>query len=270
MKIETYTFTWNEQDRIPLYLDHYGFADKHFVFDSNSDDNTREIVLNNKKCTLSVNNENKLDNEGQLAIKERCWENSDADWVIVGDVDEFLYHPNLIELLSTTSAVVLQPSFAYNMVCDSFIGNLKKINRGVLLACADPLKFETIEPANIHNFWCYCGNLSSPELLKPEMKWLKCLLFRPSEISTMRWAIGKHWCQPLGKNGKNIKIERVLDLILLHYHYLGIEWVLDRNKKYLSRLSDVYIRYGMGSEYAIDRKYLENYIESGIPIDIIK
>jgi hypothetical protein len=49
LKIETYTIAFNNPIRIQWYLDHYNFADKHFIFDDSFWPGNRTVQVNDKK-----------------------------------------------------------------------------------------------------------------------------------------------------------------------------------------------------------------------------
>ena len=259
MKIETYSIVWNEEDKLPWYLEHYSFADKHFLFnDISSDDKTKEIILSSSKCSL-INVDFGLNNQEFRDLKDKCWKDSDADWVIVGDIDEFLFHPNMVQLLSTTSADILQPSIAYNMVCDPFTNNWKEIKNGVIIGNENPGEVKIMAD----NF---VDNVLIIGLGHDLTKWLKCMLFRPSKVDTMQWNLGCHFCKPLGKNGHELSIQRILNLNFLHYHYIGVEKVLEKHKKYVVRAAANNEDY---AEYHLSRNDILAYIQSGNPIDFL-
>lgn len=103
MRIHLYTLSWNEEKMMPFFLKHYSkFCEKIVVFDNESSDSTPEIVKsfpNTELRTWSSNNQ--INDQMYLDIKNSAYKESrgQADWVIVCDTDEFLYHPNLMKKL---------------------------------------------------------------------------------------------------------------------------------------------------------------------------
>jgi hypothetical protein len=101
MIIHTYSIMRNEEDLLPYFLRHYSsFADRIFIVDHHSSDNTQKLAESHPKVTM-------LDYDfGDKFAEEDindCFENSYkkysrgvADWVMVVDGDEFLYHPYML------------------------------------------------------------------------------------------------------------------------------------------------------------------------------
>lgn len=104
MVIHVYSIMRNEEDLLPYFLRHYStFADKIFIIDDKSTDKTVKIAKTNKKVRLLPYKFT----EGYFE-KERndCFEGfykkysrGVADWVMVVDGDEFIYHKNLVAVL---------------------------------------------------------------------------------------------------------------------------------------------------------------------------
>jgi glycosyltransferase involved in cell wall biosynthesis len=103
LKIHVYTVAWNEELMMPFFLRHYlAFSEKIVVFDNESTDRTAEIVRACPRAELrSYATDNQNSERSKLSIKNQAYKESRgrADWVIVCDVDEFLYHPRLVGLL---------------------------------------------------------------------------------------------------------------------------------------------------------------------------
>ncbi len=104
MNIDVYTMVWNEERRLPRFLNHYRqFARTIHVADHGSTDRTPELL-----AAASIRVEHLPDDgffhwdgpDGVLAWRNNAWKQSrDADWVIVVDVDEILYHHDLLTYL---------------------------------------------------------------------------------------------------------------------------------------------------------------------------
>ena len=160
MKIEVYVLAWNEERLINQFIDWYAFADIT-VLDNYSTDTTVELARS-RGCSVIKYGSMQQDNQAMKQIKEDCWKNSKADWVVVCDMDEFLYHPRLLSLLEYTSATVIQTQ-GYQMVSEEPMP-------------AIDLKFGSREPGLD-----------------------KSICFRPGKITSMNWDHGCHHCNPIGE-----------------------------------------------------------------------
>lgn len=91
---------FNEAAILPFFLDHYiNFvgASKIVLFDGGSNDGTAEIAARYPQVELVVRVSEKLDDRVLMAIRNEEWKQyrNDCDWMVVCDVDEFIYHPQL-------------------------------------------------------------------------------------------------------------------------------------------------------------------------------
>ena len=105
MKIHVYSPMYNEEVLLPYWLRHYEtFADQIFVWDDDSTDSTREILSKHPKVTLLPREKHGLWDDyfvDELFPQYKQYSRGIADWVIAVDADEFVYHPNLKEVLKT-------------------------------------------------------------------------------------------------------------------------------------------------------------------------
>lgn len=105
--IELYMIAFNEGEILPFVLDYYStFCSKITVYDNFSTDNTREIAEKYGEVKL-FGRAGVLDDQAYLEVKNHCWKGSNADWVIVCDTDEVLYHPRLTENLAGHPAATI-------------------------------------------------------------------------------------------------------------------------------------------------------------------
>jgi glycosyltransferase involved in cell wall biosynthesis len=90
------------------FLNYYKeFCDKIIIYDNESTDNTLEIIKSCKNAEIRTwNSDNQIDDLKYLQIKENAYKESRgvADWVIICDTDEFIYHPNLLTVLKNYKA----------------------------------------------------------------------------------------------------------------------------------------------------------------------
>jgi len=92
MKIEAFLLCWNERDIMPLVVKHYAkFCDKITILDNHSTDGSQELAKE-LGCVVIPFGTKFFDDQENMNIKNSCWKGSDADWVIVADFDEILFH----------------------------------------------------------------------------------------------------------------------------------------------------------------------------------
>lgn len=160
MKIDTFVLGWNEEKRIRDFISWY-HGTNITLLDNYSSDNTANIAYENG-CKVIQYGDNTQNNVHMLEIKESCWKNSDADWVIVCDMDEFLYHPKFFKILSTTKTTIIK-CVGYNMISEIPLP-ISEINIGARDFRGD-----------------------------------KSICFRPDRIDSMNWLYGCHLCNPKGE-----------------------------------------------------------------------
>ena len=107
---------------MPYWLRHYTqFVDKIIVYDDNSDDGSKELMLDAgvevRACPWSGIDDIIYPLFASNQYKEA---RQQADWVIWVDGDEFIYHPNIRSRLEqlTRSGVTVPHTQGYNMFSD--------------------------------------------------------------------------------------------------------------------------------------------------------
>jgi tetratricopeptide (TPR) repeat protein len=228
LKIHIYTLCWNEELFLPHFFRYYSFAEKIVVYDNESNDNSQKLIKQQKNAELrrySTNNE--FRDDIHQYIKNTAWKESKglADFVIVCDLDELLYHPQLFDFLATMlkkEESILIPR-GFDMICDSLpqsnIDIVSNYFRG------------------IRNIW-----------------YDKPILFNPNLIEEINYNAGAHSCFPKGK----ICYARNYQAKLLHYKYLGKSYLIQRYAQYRQRLSEINKKNNWGGHYSVDNKKLES------------
>lgn len=128
MNITVYTITYNEEIVLPFFIKHYRnrFPNcKIVIFDNESTDNTQKIALENGCEIFIYDTNNQIMDDAYLSIKNRCWKDSNADWVIIVDCDEFLD----IQKKDLTEKYNIIKSEGWDMIGDTL--DINKINSGV-------------------------------------------------------------------------------------------------------------------------------------------
>ena len=103
MKICLITLCRNEKTLVPYFLNHYGdWVDEIIVFDNESTDGTPEELKQHPKVKIISYSTNKFFKEEMLtSIRNDAFRlmGLSADWFIIVDFDEFVYHPDMRKYL---------------------------------------------------------------------------------------------------------------------------------------------------------------------------
>jgi hypothetical protein len=207
MKIDVYFTVYNDEVILPYFLKHYSsFANRIFAFYDESTDRTKEILSQNPKVTIIDVEEHGI-NEGywtkKLWTKYENLSRGKADYVMLVDTDEFIYHPNLIEVLKREKELgtqVIQPE-GFFMMSDKFPTTNGQI-------------YEEVKKG-VPDFWS-----------------TKCCLFDPSIY--IRFRTGRHSIAKIQRNAI-IKAGSEIGIKMLHYRYLGDKYIKERDIKDFNR-----------------------------------
>jgi len=213
MIIHVYTMCYNEEILMPYFLRHYSqFADKIFIFDNHSTDETSKIADACPKVHRVVYGDpNKFYDSHLIKMKNEEYKKSRgvADWVVVVDVDEILYHNDIISLLKQykDSGIIFPKVSGYDMIGDVYPSSEFQIY--------DEIK---------------CGI--------PDKMYCKRAVFNPSV--DINYVVGAHKCSPRGPVVESLSA----DIKLLHYRFLCKEFFVNNMKRRSARLSDENIKRG--------------------------
>lgn len=228
MKISAYTVCFNEEELLPFYLRHYGaLADRIVVWDNGSTDRSVEMARAFPHPSLEVRH---FDSGGELRetrlldVKNNCWKGDDADWVIVGDVDELLYCPDLRGFLARNGRFDLFRPRGFNMVADRFPADAYR-----------PIIEQVKEGA-------------------PNPSYAKVVLFRPDRVREINYLPGCHECRPVGSDLCLYDGERVPNspLLLCHYKNLGFDYRWRKHEAYRQRLGLDFRMHRWAWQYTLD------------------
>ena len=213
MTIDVFSLCYNEEIILPYFLKHYKkFVRNITIYDNMSTDNSVNIMNEYGVNVIPYDTQGKLEESAFLNIKNNSWKGSDADWVIVCDVDELIYHENIIEVLTNTHVNHIVTE-GYEMMSETLPTTEGQIY--------EELKF---------------GHFKTD--------YSKACLFKPSEVTNIKFGPGCHFSSPTGPNIISIQDSGIK---LLHYKYLNREVLIKKYDHYRVRQSEEMKRMGWGN-----------------------
>lgn len=210
---------------LPYFFRHYdSIVDRYFICDNGSTDRSRDLLAANRNVVLG---EFRIDGGSfvQAATNHynQCWKQSRgaADWVIVVNVDEHVYHPDLrgyLQACTTNGVSILRPE-GYNMVADGWPPSRQPLWKTVRHGMRDPI-------------------------------WDKPQVFDPNRIQEIDFSPGRHAASPIGE----AVFPRNERARLLHYKYLGADYLLRRHAELRARIPAADLERGWGYQYTWDEQ----------------
>jgi glycosyltransferase involved in cell wall biosynthesis len=234
MKINVITVTKNEGRILPFFLDHYSkFCDSIMICDGHSTDNTADVVSQYSKTKLVyLDDGNELDDLTLLDIRNNYYKQfrDQFDWQIVCDVDEFLYHPNILGVLKEFKdrGVTWPQVNGYQMISKVFptygVPITDQVKRGI---------WDTSR---------YPGSIR------------KRIIFDPQKITNINYNMGCNYAEPQGivvpdceahtnGDGEYASLgtflkDAPIKLKMLHYKYLSYEYTVNKSTFHMNRRSE--------------------------------
>ena len=221
--VHLYSVCWNEERIIPHFMAYYGRFVEHFtIYDNGSTDSTLSLLATYPNVTvIETGRGGVFDERANLQIKNTAWKASagKADFVVVCDMDEFLFHENLDVLLAI----------------------MKKQGFTVLR----PLGFQMVS----EHLPTYDGNTLLTEWVtmgvEDEHNYSKTILFDPNRLTEIHFKPGCHRSLPEGV----VKLFRSDYAKLLHYKYVDREEILRKTQTYRQTFSEESRTRGWGRHY---------------------
>ena len=231
--VHAYFLCYNEEYILPHLLRYYStFCEKIHIIDNMSTDRSVEIInsFENTEVIPYDSNEEVRD-DIYLKIKNNIWKTSIgiADYVIVGDADEFLYHKVMVNFLTESfeKGITLFKPEGYHMIGDED-----------LILSPDDSIFEKVTEGII-------GSSND-----------KLMLFDCNKITNINYSFGCHVANPVGQ----IVLSNDTNLKMLHYKYLGLADFIPKQKLRGDRLSQFNKINNLGSYYLYEaEKHKEEY-----------
>lgn len=227
MNVEIYTLCHQEAKIIPYYMRHYRQYGQPFLFEGHSTDGSAELAKSLGAIIVPLETNNEVRDDIFVGVKNNCWKQSKADWVIICDMDEFVYHPVFIKYLSTVKETIIIPR-TFEMIADKYPTTTGQIYSEVQYG------FEILP---------------------------KMFLFKPRELTEISYGAGCHNAQPEG----NVRINRNTEIICMHMRHLSIEHIIQRNAYLSGRLSAENKRMGWGWHVTMPPPVVESYFNENRP-----
>lgn len=224
-----YTITYNEQLVLPHFIKWYRsrFADCTIVvYDNESTDNTEQIAMDNNCEVVNYSTDNKLSDSAYLKIKNNAWKQSDTDWVMVVDCDEFVdvTENDLIELESNKKTIV--SAVGFNMCNVEGLTELADIKHGVRAEQYD-----------------------------------KSILFNKKYIKEINYEAGCHSCTPKGVVNYAKGLVNLYHMILINEQFL-----VDKYLRNASRMSEENKRNKWGHHYLQSEEIVRANYKHGLEL----
>lgn len=224
--VHLYTLCFNEEYMIPFFMDYYlKWVDKIVVLDNKSTDNSAALLAKYPNVfRKEFDSENEMRESELTTRRNTVWKNSrgKADFVIMCDIDEFLYIKNpvlFLNHLKQNQFSVVRP-IGFDMI------SKKEPQHGL------PIFDQVKEGAR--NF-----------------EYDKMVLFDPNKIENINYSPGAHYAIPEGIVKMYWKDPRIK---LLHYRYLSEKYILEKNRIRGIRRSQHDHEHNFGYQYSLSEK----------------
>jgi len=219
VEVHLYALVWNELPILPFFLEHYRpFVSQFHLWDDGSDDGSFEYLSRQPDVVL-----NRFDSTGESFVERArlfyCdgWKASrgKADFVIVVNIDELVYHPDPLFALrkARQEGITVIETRGWEMIGD-------EIPKSGPLAHAIP--------QGVHS-----------------KAMSKLAIFDPNAVTEIQYSPGRHRADP---RGRVLRLRRPL-FDLLHYKYLSADYLVERYRQLAPRMREGDLRAGYGIRY---------------------
>jgi glycosyltransferase involved in cell wall biosynthesis len=200
MKVDLHTIVWNEEEMLPFFFRHYdSLVEGYVVYDDGSTDRTLEMLAAHR---VEVRPFVRTDPGSYVlsaqSLHDTVWKESRgrADWVIIAAVDEHLYHRvglGRYLRIAGRRGITAVPALAFQMVTGVFPSSQENVSR-------------------------------TRRYGVPLDKYNKLSVLNPNAIDETRYEVGRHQAAPEGR----VQYPKQDHLLLFHYKFLGIDYLLRR------------------------------------------
>lgn len=229
MKVEVFTFCWNEMAVLPFAVDYWRrFASHVTVFDNGSTDGSIEFMQQHSDLITvdRFETDNQINDQLLLNMKNDAWKQvkGRADLVVMCDMDEMLIPiADELQRMMDEGCTVCIPRW-FTMMSDE---------------------------APTHENGKYLHQIRPYAFQSPG----KAILFDPNKIDNMRYEPGAHQCQPEGY----VKWFEGGIYCLHTDHNFSLENKIERYKQMHARMSDINKRKGWGIHYGFKEEQLRSW-----------
>jgi hypothetical protein len=229
MIVHLYAQCWNDEWMLPFFFRHYdALVDQYFIYDDGSTDATWPLLQRHPKVTARRFVRSTPDSFAlsEKAFSDQCWKQSrgEADWVIVTDIDEHLYHRAGRHYLSccTADGITMIPALGFQMMSEK-------------------------RPEPDENL------VLDYTIGAPWVQMMKPSIFNPEAIAEINFDPGRHMADPAG----NVVVPRIDEMVLFHYKYMGFEQTLRRHRELQTGLGSFDLQQGWGHKYSWSEEKLK-------------
>ena len=130
MTFNVYALNWNESRILPAFLHHYRDANRIIIYDNESTDDSVNIIKKHGREVITFSSNETFDDTINRDLKNNFWKSSvddDVDYIIVQDLDEFLYFPSYPDDIPKALLEMKRQGFTcaraigYNMYCSDAV-----------------------------------------------------------------------------------------------------------------------------------------------------
>ena len=200
MLVEAHVLRYGDDWLVPYVVRHYlSYADKLVIHDAGGGASLEGFAERDKRVCVLPWDCHEVSDMRYAELRNSCWKGTKADWVVVADMDEFIWFPEGAEkslgAYTQMGAASIRPH-GFEMFSETYPTTQGQIY--------DEIKFGA-----------------------PDDKWYaKPILFRPTLVSDMRWGLGSHECDPVLHDGRRFHVGPRWPFAkppcyLLHFHHIG-------------------------------------------------
>jgi hypothetical protein len=196
-RVHLFCLCWNDARMLPFFFRHYDkFVDKYFIYDNGSTDGSIAMLEKHGRVEISHFESGDSFVEEERRLGDTMWRDSDADWVIITDIDEHIYHPDLTGYLKRCrdQGVTAIRSIGYEMVSDAFPSGNQPLYELVTIGTR----------STGHDRLC---------------------IFNPKEVTATNFGPGRHEAAPTGR----VIWPEYPEILLLHFKQLGVDYPIARS-----------------------------------------